>query len=182
MLRIICKVVSSRVEAILDEPFNRPNNRPKPPPTNKPLMARPALTCTWVWSSPLSNKFQKAKITALGAGRIRLSSRPVPEAICQMAIKKIGTSQGSKCRPRIVPRETCFCARVSTETTFDIKQTPELSQLSCFHPECSCSLRFHRMDLSGSVEPVFSGFPVEGMGTPVRQNGWILPDAGNQKK
>src|SRR5690606_2513749 len=66
ILRIICKVVSSRVGAVLDEPLSRPSNRPRPPPTSRPLKARPALTLTCVHSSPLTSRFQKATTTALG--------------------------------------------------------------------------------------------------------------------
>ena len=99
IFRIICRVVSSRVDAVFDEPFNKPRKSPKPPPTNRPSKARPALTCTCFQSSPLSSKFQKAVITAVGAGKIRLSKSPVLEAICQSTIKPIGKSQGSNSCP-----------------------------------------------------------------------------------
>ena len=108
ILRIICKVVSSRVEAVLDEPLSRPKISPRPPPTNNPLRARPALTLTCVHSSPLSSKFQNAMTTALGAGKMWLSSKPVLDAICQSRINPTGTNQGSKRCPSCVPRETFF--------------------------------------------------------------------------
>jgi ABC-type glutathione transport system ATPase component len=84
---------------LLDEPFNKPRKSPKPPPTNRPSKARPALTCTCFHSSPLSSRCQKALTTAVGAGKIRLSKSPVLEAICQSTIKPIGKSQGSNSCP-----------------------------------------------------------------------------------
>ena len=96
MLRTIWMVESSSVSNSLMEPVSKPSSRPRPPPIASPVKARPALTRTWVQSSPDTVRAQAALTTSSGAGSTRVESQPCDEAICHSTMRPMGTAQGKR--------------------------------------------------------------------------------------
>jgi hypothetical protein len=62
----------------------------------RPSNARPALTRTWVHSSPDAASVHPARATSTGAGSTRVDSQPNDDAACQATSSASGTSQGSR--------------------------------------------------------------------------------------
>jgi hypothetical protein len=103
MLRTIWMVESSSVSKNLTEPVKQAERRPSPPPIASPASARPALTFTWVHSSPEAVKVHAALITSTGAGNTRVDSQPSDDEICQTTMSVTGTIHGTR-RPATLAR------------------------------------------------------------------------------
>src|SRR5690606_36249759 len=118
-LRIICTELSSRRSPHVDRPVIKPSARPRPPPMAKPMPARQPLIARCVLISPLLISAQPAATTALGAGRMRVDSRPKATASCQAVSSASGKAQGARRRARLLIALTLISyLEISTQHTY----------------------------------------------------------------
>src|ERR1700677_1113113 len=95
MLRSIRSPKSSVIPAGRHRRLAIPSAKPRLPPINNPSSARSVLTPTLAARLPSRHVCQKARATALGAGRTRAAIRPESAAISQPTISATGRIQAA---------------------------------------------------------------------------------------
>src|ERR1700722_6044500 len=134
MLRSICSEESSAISAGRHRPLAIPSAKPRLPPINSPSSARSELTPTLAARLPSRHVCQKARATALGAGKTRAAIRPESAAISQPTISATGriqaatTSGGRKDRLR-------FIALLASRGTSTAVAAHDIADPDCFGDE-----------------------------------------------